>query len=100
MTYSYPSNTTDGDTLFFFNYRSDRMREIVSVFGLPDKPMEVDVPKDLVRPTRTCSLHSLTPEHVAHHHDVPLQCRIPFPCRFPTSSNDERARRVAIDTRS
>ena len=38
----------DGDTLFFFNYRSDRMREIVSVFGLPDKPMEVDVPKDLV----------------------------------------------------
>lgn len=38
----------DGDTLFFFNYRSDRMREIVSVFGLPDKPMEVDVPKDIV----------------------------------------------------
>ncbi|KAF9255441.1 cofactor-independent phosphoglycerate mutase [Marasmius fiardii PR-910] len=37
----------DGDTLFFFNYRSDRMREIVSVFGLPEKPMEVDVPKDL-----------------------------------------------------
>ena len=24
------------------------MREIVSVFGLPDKPMEVKVPKDLV----------------------------------------------------
>jgi len=39
----------DGDTLFFFNYRSDRMREIVSVFGLPDKPMEADIPKDLVR---------------------------------------------------
>ncbi|PFH45765.1 hypothetical protein AMATHDRAFT_71103 [Amanita thiersii Skay4041] len=37
----------DGDTLFFFNYRSDRMREIVSVMGLPDKPMEVDVPKNL-----------------------------------------------------
>ncbi|KAI0640322.1 cofactor-independent phosphoglycerate mutase [Trametes polyzona] len=41
------SRIKDGDTLFFFNYRSDRMREIVSVFGLPDKPMEVDVPKDL-----------------------------------------------------
>ncbi len=39
----------DGDTLFFFNYRSDRMREIASVFGLPDKPMEVEIPKDLVR---------------------------------------------------
>lgn len=24
------------------------MREIVSVLGLPDKPMEVNVPKDLV----------------------------------------------------
>lgn len=37
----------DGDTLFFFNYRSDRMRELVSVFGLPDKPMEVSVPQNL-----------------------------------------------------
>ncbi|CAG7847694.1 2,3-bisphosphoglycerate-independent phosphoglycerate mutase {ECO:0000255/HAMAP-Rule:MF_01038} Short=BPG-independent PGAM {ECO:0000255/HAMAP-Rule:MF_01038}; Short=Phosphoglyceromutase {ECO:0000255/HAMAP-Rule:MF_01038}; Short=iPGM {ECO:0000255/HAMAP-Rule:MF_01038}; {ECO:0000255/HAMAP-Rule:MF_01038} [Serendipita indica DSM 11827] len=37
----------EGDTLFFFNYRSDRMREIVSVFGLEPKPMEVTVPKDL-----------------------------------------------------
>ncbi|KII93114.1 hypothetical protein PLICRDRAFT_35293 [Plicaturopsis crispa FD-325 SS-3] len=37
----------DDDTLFFFNYRSDRMREIATVFGLPDKPMEVDIPKNL-----------------------------------------------------
>ncbi|KZV70249.1 cofactor-independent phosphoglycerate mutase [Peniophora sp. CONT] len=37
----------DDDTIYFFNYRSDRMREIASVFGLPDKPMEVDVPKNL-----------------------------------------------------
>jgi len=37
----------DKDTLFFFNYRSDRMREIVSVFGVDPKPMEVTVPKDL-----------------------------------------------------
>ncbi|KAF7354776.1 Phosphoglycerate-bisphosphoglycerate-independent [Mycena sanguinolenta] len=37
----------DGDTLFFFNYRSDRMRELVTVLGLPDPPMEVTVPKDL-----------------------------------------------------
>jgi len=47
----------DNDTLFFFNYRSDRMREIVSVFGLPDKPMEVKVPKDLVsRPSKPTGL--------------------------------------------
>ncbi|KAJ6516506.1 BPG-independent [Mycena sanguinolenta] len=37
----------DGDTIFFFNYRSDRMRELVTVLGLPDPPMEVTVPKDL-----------------------------------------------------
>ncbi|KDQ16098.1 hypothetical protein BOTBODRAFT_173371 [Botryobasidium botryosum FD-172 SS1] len=37
----------DGDTLFFFNYRSDRVREITSVLGLEPKPMEVDVPKNL-----------------------------------------------------
>lgn len=41
------SRIKDDDTLFFFNYRSDRMREIVSVFGLPEKPMEVTVPKNL-----------------------------------------------------
>ncbi|KAJ7055575.1 phosphoglycerate mutase [Mycena amicta] len=37
----------DDDTIFCFNYRSDRMREIVSVLGLPDKPMEVTVPSGL-----------------------------------------------------
>ena len=38
----------DDDTIFCFNYRSDRMREIVSVLGLPNKPMEVTIPKNLV----------------------------------------------------
>jgi len=33
--------------LFCFNYRSDRMREIVSVFGIDPKPMEVSIPKNL-----------------------------------------------------
>ena len=41
-------NFLDGDTLFFFNYRSDRMREIVTIFGIEDKPIEIEVPKDLV----------------------------------------------------
>ena len=39
---------SEGDTIFTFNYRSDRMREITSVLGLPDKPMEVTIPEDLV----------------------------------------------------
>ena len=39
----------DGDTLFFFNYRSDRMREIVTVLGQVDKPIkDIHIPKDLV----------------------------------------------------
>ena len=38
----------DGDTLFLFNYRSDRMREISTVLGQLDKPVDVVVPKDLV----------------------------------------------------
>ncbi|KZT53216.1 cofactor-independent phosphoglycerate mutase [Calocera cornea HHB12733] len=37
----------DNDTLFFFNYRSDRMRELTSIFGFPEKPMEVEVPTGL-----------------------------------------------------
>lgn len=40
--------TIDGDTLFLFNYRSDRMREISTVLGKLAKPVEVDIPKDLV----------------------------------------------------
>ena len=41
----------DGDTLFFFNYRSDRMREIVTVLGQVEdkKPIkDIHIPKDLV----------------------------------------------------
>ncbi|KAG6867133.1 hypothetical protein C0993_006451, partial [Termitomyces sp. T159_Od127] len=37
----------EGDTLFLFNYRSDRMRELATVLGRLDKPMEVEVPGDL-----------------------------------------------------
>ncbi|CAG8707235.1 120_t:CDS:2, partial [Ambispora leptoticha] len=32
----------DGDTLFFFNYRADRMREIVQAFGISPPPFEAD----------------------------------------------------------
>jgi len=37
----------DGDTLFLFNYRSDRMREISTVLGQLTKPVDVVIPKDL-----------------------------------------------------
>ncbi|EGN93525.1 hypothetical protein SERLA73DRAFT_78418 [Serpula lacrymans var. lacrymans S7.3] len=37
----------ESDTLFFFNYRSDRMREIATLLGKLDTPIELDIPKDL-----------------------------------------------------
>ncbi|KAH6911298.1 phosphoglycerate mutase [Coprinopsis sp. MPI-PUGE-AT-0042] len=37
----------EGDTLFFFNYRSDRMREITSVFGGLEDVDGLTIPKDL-----------------------------------------------------
>ncbi|KAJ3993598.1 PGM protein [Lentinula boryana] len=37
----------DGDTLFLFNYRSDRMREIATVLGSLDDSLDIPVPKDL-----------------------------------------------------
>ena len=47
------SRLQKGDTIFVFNYRSDRVREIVSVLGLPDRPMEVEVPEGLNITTMT-----------------------------------------------
>ena len=47
------SRIQKGDTIFTFNYRSDRVREIVTVLGLPDRPMEVEVPEDLHITTMT-----------------------------------------------
>lgn len=94
---------SDGDTLFFFNYRSDRMRELVTVLGLPEKPMEVTVPKDLVRllhpPSRF--IPTLSPctmptplSRLAHNHHVALQHRVPLPCRLPAAGHDQRSRGV------
>lgn len=38
----------DNDTIFTFNYRSDRMREITSLFAFPDDlPIQVDIPNGL-----------------------------------------------------
>jgi len=40
----------DNDSLIFFNYRSDRMRQLVQVFGVPPRPFETTFDaKNLVR---------------------------------------------------
>ncbi|KAI8615471.1 metalloenzyme [Chytriomyces sp. MP71] len=44
----------DGDTVLFFNYRSDRMRELSSALGIQPMPFEAEkVPKDLSITTMT-----------------------------------------------
>ena len=42
------THSAEDDTLFFFNYRSDRMREIVSIFGVDSKPVKAQIPSGLV----------------------------------------------------
>ncbi|KAJ9072828.1 hypothetical protein DSO57_1023016 [Entomophthora muscae] len=37
----------EDDTLLFFNYRSDRMREITQIFGVDSSPCEVKIPSGL-----------------------------------------------------
>jgi len=65
------SRIKEGDTVFMFNYRSDRMRELTSVLGLPEKPMDVQVPVDLT--IYTMSRYN---------------SEFPFPIAFPPSSMD------------
>ncbi|KAK9458685.1 metalloenzyme [Lipomyces oligophaga] len=43
----------DNDTLFFFNYRSDRVREITQLFGVDSSPIDTEIPKDLHITTMT-----------------------------------------------
>lgn len=69
---SEDSRIKDNDTLFFFNYRSDRVREICTVFGLPDKPMEVTVPSNLDITTMTR-----------------YNAEFPFKIAFPPGSMDD-----------
>ncbi|KAF9897791.1 hypothetical protein BX616_004976, partial [Lobosporangium transversale] len=59
----------DDDTIFCFNYRSDRMREISSVLGISPTPMEVKVPKNLHITTMT-----------------QYKSDFPFPVAFPAQS--------------
>ncbi|TXT04992.1 hypothetical protein VHUM_03812 [Vanrija humicola] len=37
----------ENDTVFTFNYRSDRMRELVTLLAFEDKPIDVNIPKGL-----------------------------------------------------
>ena len=43
----------ENDTIFTFNYRSDRMRELVTLLAFDDKPIDVEIPKGLYIATMT-----------------------------------------------
>jgi len=61
----------EGDTLFFFNFRSDRMRELVQTLCISPPPFEIDVPKDLF-------ITSMTQ----------YKSDFPFPVAFPPQKMD------------
>ncbi|KAJ2476576.1 hypothetical protein IWW56_004836 [Coemansia sp. RSA 2131] len=56
----------DNDTMFFFDFRSDRMREITQVFGIKPTPFDSRVPNDLHIATMT-----------------QYKAEFPFPAAFP-----------------
>ncbi|KAK7205057.1 2,3-bisphosphoglycerate-independent phosphoglycerate mutase [Myxozyma melibiosi] len=61
-----------GDTLFFFNYRSDRVREITQLFGVDSSPIDTEIPKDLSITTMT-----------------QYKADYPFPVAFPPQKMDD-----------
>ena len=62
----------DGDTLLFFDFRSDRMRQIVEAFGIEQHFETAVVPKDI-------SITTLTK----------YKEEFPFPNLFPPCSNED-----------
>jgi 2,3-bisphosphoglycerate-independent phosphoglycerate mutase len=81
----------DNDTVFTYNYRSDRMREITSLFAFEDKPIDVEIPKGLV----SISNHLREADNAEHHHHVSLQPGVDPPRRFPSCVHGQCPGRVA-----
>lgn len=93
----------DDDTLLFFNYRSDRMREIVESFGFEEKKFQPKrVPKNIVSLlihisiifAGYCEFQAIDPLFcfllVGNHHFHPVQGRVSLPGPLPPSVNGER----------
>jgi 2,3-bisphosphoglycerate-independent phosphoglycerate mutase len=83
------TDDAENDTIFTYNYRSDRMRELVSLLAFEDKPIDVKIPKGLVSVGNAMTL--IVSEH---YHHVSLQPRVDPPCRFPPRFHGQRPRRV------
>ncbi|KAH8553694.1 2,3-bisphosphoglycerate-independent phosphoglycerate mutase [Umbelopsis sp. PMI_123] len=61
----------DNDTIFFFNFRSDRARELSQAIGIPPPPFDSKVPKNLELTTMT-----------------QYKSDFPFPVAFPAQTMD------------
>jgi hypothetical protein len=88
--------SSEGDTLFLFNYRSDRMREIATVLGKLDDVVDTEIPKDLVCPFVSSARYWLIVFFIAHHHHVEVQCRVSLPSCLPSPAYDGCPRRMAF----
>ena len=76
------------------------MREIAAVLGLPDKPMEVDVPNNLVSPPFTTWQNLYMHWILEYNYHVALQCRLPVPYRLPSPTDDQCPRGMACKMRN
>lgn len=86
----------EGDTLFLFNYRADRMREIATVLGKLDDVVDTEIPKDLVRFILFELGYWLSGFFTAYNHHVEVQRRFPLLSRLPSSAYDGCPRRMAL----
>lgn len=82
-----PMRGVEDDTLFFFNYRSDRMREIVSIFGVDSKPVKVQIPSGLVG----CTTVVLLSRKFDGNYSTSLLCRDTTPNFFSLSPSLRKA---------
>ena len=83
---------SENDTLFLFNYRSDRMREIATILGQLDKPIDISVPKNLVCAHDVSTGSDVHINDPANKHNVAIQRRVPLPRCLPASGDDQRPR--------
>lgn len=68
------------------------MREIVTVLGQLDKPVDVDIPKDIVRLSfRLNGCEMLNFFYLGYNDNVPVQDGLPFFCCIRPSGDDECA---------
>lgn len=93
----------EGDTLLFLNFRSDRMRQINSVFAdaIEPKPFDYNIPKNLVRGPLILfkTVYPNMMWDVAYRHHDAVRYLNPISVHLPSSDHGQRPGRVARQKR-